>query len=89
MPYDRSLVGPVDLGVRSVALTRRPDPALPPPYPRNTKAQSTAAAAPAIGPATYTQYAVQSRPTRSGPKVRAGFIDVPEIGLPHRPASAM
>ena len=32
---------------------------------------------------------VHSAPTRSGPNVRAGFIDVPEIGLPHSPASAM
>ena len=28
-------------------------------------------------------------PTRSGPNVLAGFIDAPEMGLPHRPASAM
>jgi hypothetical protein len=28
-------------------------------------------------------------PTRSGPKVRAGFIDAPDIGLPHKPARAM
>ena len=28
-------------------------------------------------------------PTRSGPNVRAGFIDAPEIGLPQRPARAM
>ena len=42
-----------------------------------------------IGPATYTQYEVKSALTGSGPKVRAGFIDAPEIGLPHRPASAM
>ena len=26
---------------------------------------------------------------RSGPNVRAGFIDAPEIGLPHSPAKAM
>ena len=26
---------------------------------------------------------------RSGPNVRAGFIDAPEIGLPHNPAKAM
>ena len=65
------------------------DSAAPPPRPRSTNAATTATAAPAIGPARYTQYAVQSPPTRSGPNVRAGFIDVPDIGLPHRPASAM
>ena len=46
-------------------------------------------AAPASGPATYTQYEVKSAPMTSGPNVRAGFIDVPEMGLPQRPASAM
>jgi len=32
---------------------------------------------------------VNERPTRSGPNVLAGFMDAPEIGLPHSPASAM
>ena len=32
-----------------------PDPAIPPPAPRSTKPQRTAAAAPAMGPARYTQ----------------------------------
>jgi len=32
---------------------------------------------------------VKSVATRFGPNVRAGFIDAPEIGLPHSPASAI
>jgi RecA-family ATPase len=32
---------------------------------------------------------VEVAPTASGPNVRAGFIDAPEMGLPHSPASAM
>ena len=52
------------------------EPARPPPRPRSTNANPTAIAAPSSGPATYTQYALKSAPTRSGPKVRAGFSDV-------------
>jgi len=34
--------------------------------------------------------AVSEQPEgRSGPNVRPGFIDAPEIGLPHKPAKAM
>jgi hypothetical protein len=50
---------------------------------------ATAITAPASGPATYTQYPVKVVLARSGPKVRAGFIEAPEMGLPHRPARAM
>ena len=39
--------------------------------------------------ATYTQYAWKLAATASGPNVRAGFIEAPEIGLPQSPASAM
>lgn len=64
------------------------EPDSPPPRPLSTNATPTARVAPISGPATYTQYELKLAPTASGPKVRAGFIDAPEIGLAHRPASA-
>src|SRR4029077_12465503 len=65
------------------------EPARPPPAPRSNHAAPTARTAPTSGPATYTQKLVKSVATKFGPNVRAGFIDAPEIGLPHSPASAM
>src|SRR5664280_2207584 len=65
------------------------EPARPPPGPRSTHAPPTATRAPASGPATHAQERLKSRPTRSGPKVRTGFIDAPEIGRPNEVANPM
>jgi hypothetical protein len=59
-----------------------PEPNLPLPGPRTTKAMTTTAAAPAIGPTIENQQPLNVFETRSGPNERAGFVDAPEMGLP-------
>ena len=49
----------------------------------------TASTAPAMGPITYIQKLAKLRPTSSGPKERAGFIDAPLMGLAQSPARTM
>jgi hypothetical protein len=48
----------------------------------------TAMAAPITGPAMYTHHPVKSVDTMSGPRVRAGFIDAPLMGLANKRSSA-
>ncbi|HEV7174102.1 MAG TPA: hypothetical protein VGN29_01345 [Solirubrobacteraceae bacterium] len=70
-----------------------PEPAAweigPPPRPRRIIAHPTAIAAPISGPATYTQYELQSPLTSAGPNEHAGFIEVPVTGADHRPVSVI
>src|SRR5262249_58247366 len=56
--------------------------------PRTAVMIITAMVAPSSGPARYTHHPVKSVLTMSGPRVRAGFIDAPLIGLANRPSRA-
>src|ERR1017187_5996947 len=56
--------------------------------PRTMMMITTAIAAPMMSPKTYTHQPVKWTATISGPRVRAGFIDEPLIGLANSPSRA-
>src|SRR5215469_8193404 len=57
--------------------------------PRSTCATPTASTAPATGPIRYTHQVDRFPRARSGPKLRAGFIEAPSYGPPIVPQPRM